>query len=349
MEWSSRICSLAHTHTIGTNYGYNVPGYNFLGYENPKYKHFVGWDPGAGYHEANDNVTVYAQWAWNNYRVNYNNIDADIKPNTWQTTNTSNNTYRMSYAPAKWNNITYNTDGGSSVNSQLVNYSFNGWRITDSRSVDGINKNTYDANDDFNFNSNDTDNAYVNVNAVWSDYNLTLPNVPTKDGYYFSGWKSSLDNNTYKAGEVVTVKHEIHKDITFTAVWTPVTVNILYSFGSSKNPDKENGKVIDGNAYQVGSATGNIYLKEYKGLSNYTENKTIKDTLNNRDMTYTERYSMQGWSYGNDKRYDTSGIYSPKTQKTVLKANDFYNEITSNNPTRVKDINDSRSLCGSVD
>ena len=56
------------------------------------------------------------------------------------------------------------------------------------------------------------------IAAFYTDTNnkVTMPTAPSKSGYNFDGWKSSVDNSVAQAGAVVTVS----ADTTFTAQWS---------------------------------------------------------------------------------------------------------------------------------
>ena len=76
---------------------------------------------------------------------------------------------------------------------------------------------------------------------------IVLPKAPSKDGYEFDGWYSEELNDTYNAGDEVT----IDKDTTFTAVWDRISSGGAYhpdaddSTSSDRDDDDDNTEEIE--------------------------------------------------------------------------------------------------------
>ena len=167
---------------------------------------------------------------------------------------------------AKWAGlctVVYNTDGGSSVESETVHdmetihmpaaptkdgHRFLGWYTTDKNNLmqpgdvfnvtDSVTINakwiavyTYEYNDgipadeDPNYQAPTVDDGYV----------LTLKAAPVRPGYVFKGW--SVDEQIYQPGASYTIT----KDTVFTAEWNP---EYTYQFEGSEAKTIENGKKI---------------------------------------------------------------------------------------------------------
>ena len=243
---------------------------------------FAGWYTDAGCTNSYDflaavteNITLYAKWTINTYTVTFNTdggsaVDSQtVNYNSTATTPTAptktgytfagwytdagcTNSYDFLAAVtenitlyAKWTintyTVTFNTDGGSAVDSQTVNYNstattptaptktgytFAGW-YTDAGCTNSydflaavtenitlyakwtINTYTVTFNTD---GGSAVDSQTVNYNST-----ATTPTAPTKTGYTFAGWYTDTECTVeYKFSEVVT------ENITLYAKWIEV-------------------------------------------------------------------------------------------------------------------------------
>ena len=94
----------------------------------------------------------------------------------------------------------------------------------------------------------------------------------SRTGYEITGWLSSVDGETYRPGQSVTLPNE---DVTYSAVWSPIEYTIVFNAGTGKSAD-------------------NIKIKGTTDTSIICpENNCVK-----------EGYYFDGWKYGDD-------IYQP--------------------------------------
>lgn len=165
---------------------------------------------------------------------------------------------------AKWAGlckVVYNTDGGSSVESETVHdmetiympaaptkdgYRFLGWYTTDENNLmqpddsfkvtDSVTINAkWVAQYKYYFDNNDG-NAYdVAYTIVDENTEITIELEPTRTGYVFKGWSDG--EQTYQLGELYTIT----KDTVFTAEWNP---EYTYQFEGSEAKTVENGTKI---------------------------------------------------------------------------------------------------------
>ena len=143
--------------------------------------------------------------------------------------------------------------------------------------------------------SNDYTITYVNNGQVYNTYvvknsdssNYTLIAAPADYGYnHFVGWKSSVDGETYGAGEKV----EIKQNTTFTAQWSyipPANPNYKITIG-----DMENGTVTANPTAAKAGATVTLTPVPDEGyaLSTLTVTDRFGDAVRvteNSDGTYT--------------------------------------------------------------
>lgn len=101
----------------------------------------------------------------------------------------------------------------------------------------------------------DTEEYAVNGSATVSDF------VPVKEGYKFTGWKSSADDKIYQAGDSVTMS----SDVTLTAQWEEaLTVVYDANGGTGEVPEAVILEIADkGKEIEVAEPTG-LTRTDYK-------------------------------------------------------------------------------------
>lgn len=99
---------------------------------------------------------------------------------------------------------------------------------------------TYDANGGIK--------APVNENIDSGTVYTISADYPSREGYTFLGWKSTLDNKTYTPGTSMTLT----KDVTFVAQWELTKRTVSYNANGGKNAP-ESVQVTDGTTYTISS------------------------------------------------------------------------------------------------
>ena len=148
--------------------------------------------------------------------------------------------------------VTFNTDGGSAVQSQTVVYNGKATRpVSNPEKVGYTFKGWYVGETEFKFDETDiTENITITAKWVIKTYTVsfnsndgstvdnitvnhgekvTAPKAPTKDGYLFAGWY--LGETAYDFNGVVTA------DVELTAEWTPIEYTISYVLNGGTNAD----------------------------------------------------------------------------------------------------------------
>lgn len=99
---------------------------------------------------------------------------------------------------------------------------------------------TYDANGGIK--------APVNENIDSGTVYTISADYPSREGYTFLGWKSTLDNKTYTPGTSMTLTN----DVTFVAQWELTKRTVSYNANGGKNAP-ESVQVTDGTTYTISS------------------------------------------------------------------------------------------------
>lgn len=152
--------------------------------------------------------------------------------------------------------------------------------------------------------------------------------TPTRTGYTFAGWKSSVTGNTFATDSgTIDINPTNAIEVTLTAQWTPVNYTISYTLngGSVTNPTSYN---IETNTITLNNPTRNGYtFAGWTGSNGTTKQTTVtipKGSTGNKSYTanwtpvnYTISYTLNGGSATNPTSYNIET-----------------NTITLNNPTR---------------
>ena len=148
--------------------------------------------------------------------------------------------------------VTFNTDGGSAVQSQTVVYNGKATRpVSNPEKVGYTFKGWYVGETEFKFDETDiTENITITAKWVIKTYTVsfnsndgstvdnitvnhgekvTAPKAPTKNGYAFAGWY--VGDIAYDFNGVVTA------DVELTAEWTPIEYTISYVLNGGTNAD----------------------------------------------------------------------------------------------------------------
>lgn len=124
--------------------------------------------------------------------------------------------------------VSFNTQGGSSVNSltsiRTTKYTFQGWMSSASgTSVE------YDATSLYSFTENVV--LYAKWGSTIVNGSINLPAASTKTGYKFLGWGASAQATSYKQpGELITPD----KNTTYYAIWKAAGMVRLYTDSTNK-------------------------------------------------------------------------------------------------------------------
>ena len=144
--------------------------------------------------------------------------------------------------------------------------------------------------------------------------------TPTRTGYTFTGWKSSVTGNTFATDSgTIDINPTNAMEVTLTAQWTPVTYTISYTLngGSATNPTSYN---IETNTITLNNPTRNGYtFAGWTGSNGTTKQTTVtipKGSTGNKSYTanwtpvnYTISYTMNGGacsSYTNNYTIETN-------------------------------------------
>ncbi|MCQ2475929.1 MAG: InlB B-repeat-containing protein [Clostridia bacterium] len=207
---------------------YYKNGHSFAGwYENPG---FTGDCHKAGNSfEFLGDVSLYAKWNPVVYDVEFDGntatsgVPAKITDKTFGT-----GTVTVGADPAKVNTVTFDSNGGFTVEAKTITYTFNGWK--DAKGVSyaaGTHDDIFDK-DNIPANYEGTTKETVTVKAEWAKNPYTLP-VPVRPGYTFSGW---YDTETDKKVESVDL---LEKNITVKAKWTANSYTVTLSGNGNTN------------------------------------------------------------------------------------------------------------------
>lgn len=188
--------------------------------------------------------------------------------------------YTFTYTPKSYD-VTYNLDGGK----------FNGWTDGASHTITGLA--TYDQT--------------FTVGSVTNGGAVVTP-APTKDGYVFDGWESSVAG-TRTHGEQFTWQYDVNTAVIFTAKWKANKYNIQYNGGTygtirSGQPD---------NAENIATAI------------DYSESITLRS-----DYLYTRTgYVQSGWNTKADGTGTTYAWGASLTVSALATANNKQNDTTT--------------------
>ena len=185
-------------------------------------------------------ITLYAQWSAITYTVKYNG-----NGNTGGSTASSIHTYDVSKTLTengftKSYAITFNANGGNvSTTSATASYTFSGWATSSTGSVVHTDKKSVT-------NLSTTNGATVNLYAQWTGGTLSSLPTPTREGYTFNGWYTSLTGGTK-----ITTSTVITSAQTLYAQWT--VNSYILKFNANNGSVSETSRSVT-----YGSAVGEL-------------------------------------------------------------------------------------------
>ena len=241
-------------------------------------------------------ITLYAKWTANSYTVSYNYNGATGNNGTAKKAVTYNGKYGELPSPTRAYTIAFNSNGGSTCNSQTATWNFGGW-------YNGSTKVTAD--------STVTTVENHTLTASWNGGTITLP-TPTREGYIFGGWFSdanlnnSVNNNT-----------QFTSNTTLYAKWTAITYTITYNGnGATGGSTANSSHTYD----ETKVLTANGYERKYTVTYNHNYTGSI-------NTSRTATYTFNGWatSASGAKAYNNSqsvtNLSSSNGATVVLYAN----------------------------
>ena len=235
---------------------------------------FGGWTTSDGTSVSNStqftsNTTLYATWSAGSIEVSFNYNGATGNNGTTKKAVTYNAKYGTLPSPTRAYTIAFNSNGGSSCNSQTATWSFGGWYNGETKVTEDTTVTTA---------SNHT------LTASWSRGTITLP-TPSKTGYTFAGWysESSLTNKVSNSTAYTSNK-------TLYAAWTANTYTVSYNYNGATGGNTETGKTV-------------TYNSTYETLPNPTRAYTITFNSNGGSAcnNQTATWSFGGWYNGSTK------------------------------------------------
>lgn len=146
----------------------------------------------------------------------------------------------------------------------------------------------------------------------YSNYTIPSSYAPSRTGYTFSGWSDGT--TTYRPGASIS---SVSKDITLTAVWTPITYTVSYNLnggGGTKpaNQSKEHDTPLTLRstsgitAKASGTATGYRITLNANGGSVSSTYVNAVDTLVYRVLGWNTKADGSGTSYSSGGSYTTN-------------------------------------------
>ena len=311
-------------------------GYKFAGWKSSEDNKI--YNAGATY-TSKTGATMTAQWTIHSSSLTINPGDGGkVKVKSPETSEeeeiSASKTYTQDYnttlkyeTPTKADTtdtttkytVTYNTDGGSTAPAnqdatitKVTGYTFDGW--TKSSGFKGtLNETTkiytFPADDD---NTDTITATYTGTVKSTEVASVTLGAAPTKEGYTFTGWKSSTNNQTYNAGASYTPT----ANTTMTAQWTANTSKLTI--------DPDGGKVkvkSPSTADEEEISENKTYTQDNNTTLTYKK-PTKADTIDT-STKYTVTYNTDGGSTAPTNQDATITIVTGYTFKEWTKSAGF--------------------------
>lgn len=158
--------------------------------------------------------------------------------------------------------ISFDTDGGNSINDIQGKLSFDYWK----NRTDTNDDNEYGEGDDYSLVSSETVMEDMTFEAQWQNKVITLP-TPTKTGYTFAGWyEDTKFTKKYNSNTITVEPDTTTYNKTLYAKWTPINYTISYN--------------LDGGILPTGKTNPTTYTVE----DEFTLNNPVK-----------EGYVFAGW------------------------------------------------------
>lgn len=177
-----------------------------------------------------------------------------------ETTQLDANQYKKVY------NVTFDTQGGSSVDNMQSSCEFAGWlqEIDESSAIYNDMANTTELVRE--------ENGIVTIKAQWKDKSIVTPFAPGKAGYTFKEWNTKADGTGDSYAAYVEV--EISSDTKFYAIWVPEEeLEIPTAFTPHSN-DGMNDIFMEGYEVYIYDRYGDVITHSNNGWDGTYKGKT---------------------------------------------------------------------------
>ena len=266
-------------------------GYTFNGWYTEETGGTKKGEGGASFNPAGD-ITLHAQWTANTYTVTFQDTEADGGHVWWSSDFAYGETpvYGGTETPAKADDSQYS-------------YEFAGWK-----DVDGVEYPTGTALPEvegeatyyamynqtvlqytLTWNVNGGDNLmgdYTQGDVEWGTA-IIAPEEPTKEGYQFGGWVSSITNEV----EIPSVMPAAN--LTYTAQWTANTYTVHFDSNHGEAADEMGDQTFTYDVEQALTANGfdwtghtfQGWATEANGCVVYTDQQTVSNLTTENNAT----------------------------------------------------------------
>ena len=231
-------------------------------------------------------LALYAKWTPITYSVHYdpNGATSGTMSNSSHTYDVAKNLTANAYA--RKYTVTYKDGSGNVITTYAASATtatatFNGWAKTATGTKAYNDKQSVK-------NLSSTNNAIVNIYAVWTLGSVTLPTPPDKPGYVPSGWvpEDNPSDTPKTPGTTVTPEGPT----TYIPVYSPIIYYVKYNGNGATSGSMSNST----HKYDVAkNLTANAYARKYT--------VTYKDESGNVITTYaasatTATATFNGWA-----------------------------------------------------
>ena len=215
-----------------------------------------GWNTTVTH--SGNNITLYATWTANKYKVSYNANGGSSTPTaqtvTYPNSCTLASAIKRNNGAVSGYSVTYNANGGSGApgaqtsGNRTVTYTFSKWAAGSTSGTKYSAGATYQPT--ANVTMYATWSSSTSANSSWT----CSSTKPTRSGYTFLGWSTSstATSATYTAGSAYTIKSAL----TLYAVWKVDQASVRY---------KNSGAWSKGKAYYKKDGTWvkvqKVYIK----------------------------------------------------------------------------------------
>lgn len=314
---STENSSYSYNHTLSSGTPAKT-GYTFTGYRSSIDSLLYSPGDTISLTSANRTATLTAEWAENHsYSIEYNmnggsgTIATQSNTTTatsWTTTLSGTSPSRSGYNFKGWSTsstattATYQPSGSITVTTSQPNVVLYAvWAETY----------TYVITVNCNGGSN-CDSGYgpvVTENSSYSHTHTLSSTEPTKSGYVFNGYQSSVGSTTYLQGQSVTLSSSM-RQVTLTAQWVKVTTySVNYNCqGGTRCPDNTSVTIADtGYSYDIPAIAAYKSGYDFKGYNtksdatgtNYAAGDMINLTSSNPTITLYAKWQTETTNFWN--------------------------------------------------
>ena len=274
--------------TLPASTGLSYPGYDFGGWAITN----AGPTIGATY-TPTASITLQALWTPITYAITYNLNGGDVGSQPASGTGTIGNAFSVAAAPtwsahyfAGWNDTLSTYAPGSSYTVSTHDIAFTALWIP-----------IYTVH----YNMNGSSTAAAGDQGYNSGTGITLPGIPVRDGYTFSGW---LDQNNIS--HLASSLFSVIENSTLSAIWTAVPYTVRYSLNGPSGTAPSQSDVTVGSVFTLAAAPtwAGYTFNGWKDSSNtYGAGAQYRVGLTNISLTaqwsainYTVTYDVNGAS-----------------------------------------------------